>query len=1075
MGAYTEDALIEQPSIQLLSTLGWQTVNAYHETFGETGLLGREHAGEVVLFARLLPALARLNPGISPAVLRLAAEELARDRSALSPVEANRAVYQALKDGVRVIDRDEEGNETVETVRVIDWNEPRSNDFLLVSQLWGTGEMYTRRADLVGFVNGLPLLFIELKAAHVNLKHAYDGNLRDYKQTIPHLFWYNGLIVLSNGSQALVGSVTSPWEHFNEWKKINSEGEEGIISLETVLRGTCTPERLLDLVENFTLFKIEAAQKGGKTGGLIKVIAKNHQYLGVNSAIESVGKLRENQGKLGVFWHTQGSGKSFSMIFFAQKVMRKLPGNWTFLVVTDRLELDEQIYKNFADSGAVTEPEQRVRANSGEQLQQLLREDHRYLFTLIQKFHIDRGQQYPKLSDRSDIIVMTDEAHRSQYDVLALNMRNALPKAAFIGFTGTPLMAGEERTRQVFGDYVSIYNFKQSVDDQATVPLYYENRIPELQLINPNLNRDMADLLDNALLDDDQESRLEREFSREYHLITRSDRLDKVAEDIVQHFLSRGYKGKAMVISIDKATAVRMYDRVNRCWKTELAGLEAEWEALPPAERESEAGLALKEKLDFMQTTDMAVVVSQGQNEIEDMQARGLDIQPHRRRMVTEDLATKFKDPDDPFRLVFVCAMWMTGFDAPSCSTIYLDKPMRNHTLMQTIARANRVFREKVNGLIVDYIGVFRDLQKALAIYGTGAGGQAAEGEMPVKAKEALVADLRSAIQSTKEFLREHNVDLAAIQAAEGFLVVKLLEDAVDELVSNDSIKREYLLRANQVDTLFHAILPDFAANEFGPDRKAIVVIAQKILSLALPPDISGVMGQVEDLLDDSIAPKDQGYVIRSPIAARQINEGERPVHWVDLSQIDFEKLKQQFERGHKHIEIEKLRGQINAKLARLIRLNRSRMNYYDQFQKMIAEYNAGVENLDAFFAQLVSFAQSLNQEEQRGISENLNEEELAVFDLLTRPNVRLSKQERDQVKKVARDLLHTLRAEKLVLDWRKHQQTRAAVRLAIEEKLDQLPEAYDAPLFREKCNVIYQHVYDSYQSSARSVYARPA
>jgi len=1075
MGAYTEDALIEQPSIQLLSTLGWQTVNAYHETFGETGLLGREHAGEVVLFARLLPALARLNPGISPAVLRLAAEELARDRSALSPVEANRAVYQALKDGVRVIDRDEEGNETVETVRVIDWNEPRSNDFLLVSQLWVTGEMYTRRADLVGFVNGLPLLFIELKAAHVNLKHAYDGNLRDYKQTIPHLFWYNGLIVLSNGSQALVGSVTSPWEHFNEWKKINSEGEEGIISLETVLRGTCTPERLLDLVENFTLFKIEAAQKGGKTGGLIKVIAKNHQYLGVNSAIESVGKLRENQGKLGVFWHTQGSGKSFSMIFFAQKVMRKLPGNWTFLVVTDRLELDEQIYKNFADSGAVTEPEQRVRANSGEQLQQLLREDHRYLFTLIQKFHIDRGQQYPKLSDRSDIIVMTDEAHRSQYDVLALNMRNALPNAAFIGFTGTPLMAGEERTRQVFGDYVSIYNFKQSVDDQATVPLYYENRIPELQLINPNLNRDMADLLDNALLDDDQESRLEREFSREYHLITRSDRLDKVAEDIVQHFLSRGYKGKAMVISIDKATAVRMYDRVNRCWKTELAGLEAEWEALPPAERESEAGLALKEKLDFMQTTDMAVVVSQGQNEIEDMQARGLDIQPHRRRMVTEDLATKFKDPDDPFRLVFVCAMWMTGFDAPSCSTIYLDKPMRNHTLMQTIARANRVFREKVNGLIVDYIGVFRDLQKALAIYGTGAGGQAAEGEMPVKAKEALVADLRSAIQSTKEFLREHNVDLAAIQAAEGFLVVKLLEDAVDELVSNDSIKREYLLRANQVDTLFHAILPDFAANEFGPDRKAIVVIAQKILSLALPPDISGVMGQVEDLLDDSIAPKDQGYVIRSPIAARQINEGERPVHWVDLSQIDFEKLKQQFERGHKHIEIEKLRGQINAKLARLIRLNRSRMNYYDQFQKMIAEYNAGVENLDAFFAQLVSFAQSLNQEEQRGISENLNEEELAVFDLLTRPNVRLSKQERDQVKKVARDLLHTLRAEKLVLDWRKHQQTRAAVRLAIEEKLDQLPEAYDAPLFREKCNVIYQHVYDSYQSSARSVYARPA
>lgn len=1074
--SYSENALVEQPAIDLLITLGWESVNAYHETFGAKGSLGRENAGEVVLFARLLPALERLNPKLPEEVLRLAVEELARDRSSLSPVEANREVYRMLKEGVRVTFRDADDAETVENVQVIDWMYPRNNDFLLVSQMWITGEMHTRRTDLVGFVNGIPLLFIELKAAQVNLKHAYDDNLRDYKDTIPHLFWYNGLIVLSNGSEALIGTITSPWEHFNEWKKINSEGEEGVISLETILRGTCTPERLLDLVENFTIFKIAAAQKGGKAGGLIKVIAKNHQYLGVNNAFESVQKLRENHGKLGVFWHTQGSGKSFSMVFFAQKVLRKLPGNWTFLIVTDRQELDDQIYKNFADCAAVTESERSVRASSGEHLQQLLHEDHRYLFTLIQKFHIERGQTYPVLSERSDIIVMTDEAHRSQYDVLALNMRNALPNAAFIGFTGTPLMAGEERTRQVFGDYVSIYNFKQSVDDQATVPLYYENRIPELQLINPDLNNDMSDLLDNAMLDEDQESRLEREFSREYHLITRNDRLEKVADDIVQHFLSRGYKGKAMVISIDKATAVRMYDKVSKYWKTELAGLEAEWEAMPDAERNNEEGQALREKLDFMKSTDMAVVVSQGQNEIEDMKAKGLDIRPHRKRMVEQDLATKFKDPDDdgttvPLRLVFVCAMWMTGFDAPACSTIYLDKPMRNHTLMQTIARANRVFRDKVNGLIVDYIGVFRDLQKALAIYGTGAGGEAAEGEMPVKAKEALVADLREAIQSTRAFLSSYGIDIDAIKAAEGFMVVKLLDDAVDALVSNDEIKREYLLRAKQVDTLFHAILPDFAANEFGPDRKAIVVIAQKILGLTLPPDISGVMGQVEELLDDSIAPKDQGYIIRNPIVSKQINEGERPRHWVDLSQVDFEALRQQFERGHKHIEIEKLRGKINAKLARMIRLNRSRMDYYDQYQKMIEEYNAGVENLDAFFAQLITFAQSLNQEEQRGISESLSEEELALFDLLTRPNVKLTKTERDQVKKVSRELLHTLRAEKLVLDWRKHQQTRAAVKLAIEEQLDQLPAAYDTQLFREKCDAVYQHVYDAYQNNRVNIY----
>ncbi|HEY9086845.1 MAG TPA: type I restriction endonuclease subunit R [Anaerolineaceae bacterium] len=1071
MPGYTEDELIEQPAKQLLATIGWQIIDAYCETFGHNGTLGRENAGEVILYSRWFPTLEQFNPGLSLEVLQLAANELSRDRSSLSPAEANRDVYQMLKEGVRVTYRDEDGNEIVENVQVIDWNCPRNNDFLLVSQLWVTGDMYKRRADLVGFVNGIPLLFIELKASHVNLKHAYDDNLRDYKNTIPHLFWYNGLIVLSNGSQALVGSITSPWEYFNEWKKINSEGDEGIISLETVLRGTCTPERLLDLIENFTVFKIAAAQKGGKAGGLIKVLAKNHQYLGVNNAFEAVRGMQKNRGRLGVFWHTQGSGKSLSMVFFSQKVLRKLPGNWTFLVVTDRQELDQQIYKNFADSAAVTEAEKNVRAESGEHLKQLLREDHRYLFTLIQKFHIERGQTYPVLSERSDIIVMTDEAHRSQYDVLALNMRNALPNAAFIGFTGTPLMAGEERTRQVFGDYVSIYNFKQSVDDQATVPLFYENRIPELQLINPDLNNDMADVLDSAMLDESQEHRLEREFSREYHLITRDERLEKVAEDIVLHFLSRGYQGKAMVISIDKATAVRMYDKVTKHWRIQLAMLQAEWEDIPADERTTEDWQTLKAKIDYMLSTDMAVVVSQGQNEIEDMQEKGLDIKPHRKRMVEQDLATKFKDPDDPFRLVFVCAMWMTGFDAPSCSTIYLDKPMRNHTLMQTIARANRVFREKVNGLIVDYIGVFRDLQKALAIYGSGAGGEAGEGEMPVKAKEALVADLRETIKSTQEFLAGHNVETETIQAAEGFMLVKLLDDAVDALVSKDDIKREYLLRANQVDKLFHAILPDRAANEFGPVRKTIVIIAQKILNLTLPPDISGIMDQVEKLLDVSIAPKDLGYVIHSPLPAKEINEGSRPAHWVDLSQVDFDALKKQFEKGRKHTEIEKLRGKINAKLARMVRLNRSRMNYYEQFQKMIDEYNAGVENLDAFFAQLISFAQDLNQEEQRGISEQLNEEELAVFDLLTRPEVKLTRGEREQVKKVARDLLHTLRAEKLVLDWRKHQQSRAGVRLTIEEKLDQLPTAYDKGLYQQKCEAVFQHVYDAYQDSRHSIY----
>ncbi|MCB9925597.1 MAG: DEAD/DEAH box helicase family protein [Planctomycetaceae bacterium] len=299
-----------------------------------------------------------------------------------------------------------------------------------------------------------------------------------------------------------------------------------------------------------------------------KITGKNHQFLGVNNAVVALEEIKENQGKLGVFWHTQGSGKSFSMAFFSQKVLRKVPGNWTFLVVTDRNDLDTQIYKNFCNTGVATEE---CQAESGAHLRQLLSEDHRFIFTLIQKFGTKPGEKYPKLSDRSDIIVMTYEAHRSQYDTLALNMRTALPNAAFIGFTGTPLMAGEEKTKEVFGDYVSIYNFQQSIEDGATVPLFYENRIPELQLANENFNEDLEALVEAAELDDEQEKKLEREFAREYHLITRDDRLEKVAEDLVAHYMGRKQSGKGMVICIDKVTAVRMYDKVQKYWKAYTA------------------------------------------------------------------------------------------------------------------------------------------------------------------------------------------------------------------------------------------------------------------------------------------------------------------------------------------------------------------------------------------------------------------------------------------------------------------------------------------------------------------------
>jgi type I restriction enzyme R subunit len=1031
---------LELASIEIFETLGWTHMNAHYETFPK-GMLGRETQAEVVLLNRLRPALRNLNPEVPPEALDTAIEELIRPRSALSLAAANREVYDLIKDGVPVEVRNDAGELDFQRVRLVDWEDPTANDLLLVSQFKVSGEMYSRRTDLTGFVNGLPLVLVEFKAPHVKAHEGYRNNLRDYKETIPQLFWFNAFIVVSNGIETRVGTVTAGWEHFAEWKRVASEDEAPQATIETAILGTCDPARLLDLVENYTLF-MEVS------GGQIKVMAKNHQYLGVSNAIEALGSLGENKGRLGVFWHTQGSGKSISMIFFAQKVLRTMAGNWSFLIVTDRKELDEQIYGNFAASGAITEPEATVHAESRTHLKELLKGDHRYVFTLIHKFGTEGGEKLDVLTDRDDLIIMADEAHRTQYDTLATNMRGALPHASFIAFTGTPLLAGEERTREVFGEYVSVYDFRQSIADGATVPLYYENRIPELQIINPDFDQQMEDILERAALDESEEGRFAREFGKEYHLITRNDRLDTIAADITQHFMDRGQQGKALVVSVDKATAVRMYDKVQAAWAERLEQLRREAARAGESERETlEAGLRRAG------TTDMAVVVSQSQNEVADLAEKGADIAPHRKRMNEEDLATKFKDPDDPLRLVFVTAMWMTGFDVPVLTTLYLDKPMRNHTLMQTIARANRVFPGKISGEIVDYIGIFRDLQKALAIYAAGPD----ETEMPVEDKAAQADKLKEKLAEIGAFLEASGVNFDALIAAEKLQWVIALEDSRDKLVVNDLVKWTFLGLIAEAIKLWKALKPHPAANEVGKEMWTLVRLAQAIGQLTGPTDVSSLMAEVEELLEESIAA--EPYVI------------EADEKRVDLSQIDFEALAKEFGKGHKNTAAQRLRTSVEQKMSALLRLNPTRIDYAEKLQEMVDRYNSGSANIEEFFEQLQLFAQDLDEEEKRGVTESLTEEELTLFDLLTKPEPQLTKAQEAEVKKVARELLAKLKAELLVLDWKKRQQTRAAVQVAIEAELDRLPEVYDTESYRSKCSRVFEHVFEAYQGDGQSIY----
>jgi type I restriction enzyme R subunit len=1036
---YTEDALVEQPAIELFRSLGWEYVDCMTEVFGKSGMLGRESRQEVVSKRHLHGALSKINPLATEHDITEAIEEITKDRSAMSIEAANREIYLLVRNGVQV---NSELDQEKRRILVIDFSQPENNHYLLVSQLWIAGDLYTRRSDLIGFVNGLPLVFIELKRGRV--EDAYTHNLADYRDTIPQLFHYNGLVILSNGAESRVGSITAKWEHFGDWKRIESENEEAAISLETMIRGTCDKGRLLDLVENFTLFS------EGKYG-LQKLLARNHQYIGVNQAVASVEAIRKNEGRLGVFWHTQGSGKSYSMVFFAEKVLRKLPGNWTFVIVTDRTELDEQIHTTFANCGAA--PEKEARAESSRGLRALLSGDHRYVFTLIQKFIPNADGTMPVLSERSDIIVITDEAHRSQYDILASNMRRALPNAAFIGFTGTPLMAGEERTREVFGDYISVYNFKQSIDDKATVPLYYENRIPELQLTNEDLNTDMENLLESAELDEDQEKKLEREFSRQYHLITREDRLEKVAEDLVEQFSGRASFGKAMMVCIDKATAVRMYDKVQSHWNAMLVKERLRVAKLDPIELPD-----AEQKLKYLEATDMAVVVSQGQGEVDELRKKGLNILPHRERLVKEDLDLKFKNPQDPLRIVFVCAMWITGFDVPCCSTIYLDKPMRNHTLMQTIARANRVFPDKVNGLIVDYVGVFRSLQKALAIY--AAPGLSSAGEAPVQDKKELLAALRKSMEIATEVCTSLGIELTALEKSEGFMTAQLLAQAAEKILVNDLTKKRFFQTAGQARRLYKAVLPDIEATEFAERSRSLKAVASKVKSLLPPTEISEVMHDIAVLLDDSVS--SEGYVISSEVRT------------VNLATLDFDALTERFKKSKtKRAEIELLKGDIEQVLQKMIAENRTRMDFHERFMKMLEDYNSGAHNTEQIFDELKSFMQDLDEEGKRAYREGLSEEELTIFDLLTKPEMKLDDKEEKEVKLVAKTLLKKLKDHQFVLDWKKRQQTRAAVKNTIEEVLDKLPRTYTPDLWNRKCEQVYMHVFESYQGEGRSVYAQ--
>ena len=1125
----SEDRLVQATFAKHLEqVLGWDNVYAWNqETLGQDGTLGRADTKEAVLTRDLRAALERLNPDLPASAIQDAVREMTVYDVSRSMVQHNREFYRLIRGGVAVQYRDDQGRQKSARARVIDFdNAPGSNRFLAVRELKLTGirtPNYNRRADLVCFVNGLPLVFIELKAVHKNIREGFENNLSDYmdENVIAHAFHHNAFLIVSNGDHARYGSITSGWEYFAEWKRLD-EADKGSVDAEVLLNSMLAHDRLLDLVENFMLFD------ESKPGATRKVIGRNHQVLGVNRAVASVARQEElklefppeqrlkhrvvelplesripaeNQsvlgraeaaspfipegpvdiierahpelGRLGVFWHTQGSGKSYSMAFFAEKVRRKLEGNFTFLLMTDRNDLDSQIYRTFIGCGIADD--KTPRAASGDDLEKRLKENHRYLFSLIHKFNKDVDPKRP-YSERDDIIVISDEAHRTQAGRLARNMRLALPNASFIGFTGTPLFKQDELTKRIFGDYVSRYDFKRSEEDGTTVKLVYENRGEKLGVARTDLNERIATKIEEADLDPDQEALLDKLLGQDYEVIAADERLDKIAADFVEHCATRWQSGKSMLVCIDKITCARMLQLIVPRWRAKAAEVHGAAEAkrvkaeagadetVRDALVEEAEGLAAK--ADWMDTTIVEIIISEAQNEVADFKKWGFDIIPHRDRMKrgfdtadgqSVDVETAFKNPDHPFRVAIVCAMWMTGFDVECLSTLYIDKPMKAHTLMQAIARANRVYPGKDFGLIVDYNGMLRSLREALAQYALGDDGTGTE-EIVAPIEEKVQALIES-IEATEAHLRGLGFNPAILLGSAGFARIKGLKDAVEAVYTSDEAKRRFEILARQVFVRFKALLMEPSAFAYAERHDNIEAIYEKLAERRDTADVTELL-------------KDLHRIVNEAIRTQAPGDDQAEGLTFDLSQIDTDKLRDEFAKKvqHKATALQDIREIVEQRLAEMLARNPSRMDYQQKYEEIVADYNREKDRvtIEETFRRLTELMYELDAEQRRAVEEGLNEDELALFDLLNKEDLGIA--EREMVKRSSRDLLVAITARLAAVDrfWEK-EQTKAELRVFI---LDEVFISLPTPPFTSKekeavASDVYDHVWQQAVSGA--------
>lgn len=1011
------ESVVEQAALAWLESVGWQVVNGPEIAPGELDA-ERETYGQVILERRLRDVLARLNPKLPTEALDDAFRRLFRPEGA-ELVLQNRAAHRLLVDGVTVEYRDRDGAIRGAQARVIDFDQPASNDWLAVNQFSVAENKHTRRPDVVLFVNGLPLAVIELKnaAGDATIWSAFQ-QLQTYQAEVPSLFATNALLVASDGVEARVGAIGAGREWFKPWRTIGGEAlaDAHLPELQVVIDGLCHKQRFLDLIRDFIVFEDDG-------GWVIKKMAGYHQFHAVQAAVDetlraaelmrerSAPGFAEDRGhyesgrraggkpgdrRIGVVWHTQGSGKSLTMAFYAGRIIREpAMENPTLVVLTDRNDLDDQLFGTFSRcAGLLRQPP--TQADSRAHLRELLAvEAGGVVFTTIHKFFPEEtGNQYPSLSERRNIVVIADEAHRSQYDFIdgyARHMRDALPHASFIGFTGTPIELQDANTRAVFGDYISIYDIQRAVQDGATVPIYYESRLAKLVLDEaerPKIDPEFEEATEGEEVE--RKEKLKSKWAQLEAVVGSDKRLELVAQDIVHHFEQRleVMDGKGMIVCMSRRIAVGLYREITKLrpgWHTD----------------EDEAG-------------SIKIVMTGSASD-------PLDWQPHiRNKPRRESLANRFRDAKDPFRLVIVRDMWLTGFDAPSLHTMYIDKPMRGHGLMQAIARVNRVFKDKPGGLVVDYLGLAHELKQALATY-TESGGK---GRTALDQDEAVALMLEKHEVCCSFF---HGFDWSKWTTGSPQERLGLLPPAQEYILVQEHGKDRFLTTVRELSQAFALSVPHDEALRIR-DNVGFFQAVQAVLAKRAPSDT-----RPEEELD---------HAVRQIISRAVISEGvldifaaaglEKP----DISILSDEFLAEVRGMPQRNLAVELLqkllKGEIKTRGRKNIVQARS---FSEMLERTLRRYQNRAVEAAQVIEELIALARDMREAAARGEKLGLSEDEMAFYDALETSDSAVQVLGDETLRGIARELVETVR-KNVTIDWTMRENVRAQLRVLVKRIL---------------------------------------